>query len=103
MSGNIWTSNYRNYVYPHLCNSNNKPTGYTSDARIYGWTTEVAITQDVFGITESEITGAISSEYPNSDMSYTDNPYWKARNIHEFIMENYFLKNRYLIKLGCKE
>jgi len=81
----VWTSDYRQYVYPHLCDASGSPaSGYTDDDyKVYRMTDQNAY--DTF-ITAME--DAVTAEYGAGAVSA--NPYWLSRNIMEFVAESYY-------------
>jgi hypothetical protein len=86
VSGNIWTSAYKYFIYPHLCNYNGNPSlDYTQDDDLYGINSHISI----YDRSYHKIINDIENEY-GSDMAYTENPYWIGQNLIEFIKENWF-------------
>ncbi|MDP7034241.1 MAG: transglutaminase domain-containing protein, partial [Planctomycetota bacterium] len=80
----VVTSNFRQYLYPHLCDtSGSTEPGYLDDcSTIYRMSDAAAYAEFLDRIEE-----AMNEEYGSSALS--SNPYWRARNILEFITEHY--------------
>jgi hypothetical protein len=100
--GKLWTSYYRHYVYPHLCNYGTPPgDGYLDDDYdIYGWSDpDDEDARDQFKWFKSLVHEYIEEEY-GSYMAETTNPYWIARNILEVIREKYHYGNTMNISKG---
>ena len=82
----LWTREYKNFIYPHLVVGDSGPEGtrYLEDDDIlYKYTEDPKIYKAFM----QRVKDYIVSEY-NIDPRM-DNPYWVARNITEYIKENY--------------
>ena len=87
----IWTNAYRKYVYPHRVNTN---------ADALAETDYLADDPNLFNLSDSRtydgltkrVRAHIKSKYHiEADM---ENPYWAARNVLEYIQDNYYYPGR---------
>ncbi len=85
----IWTSDYRNFVYPHLCSTAGVPspdyltTSSSDNAKINGLTSDPG----TYAAFMALVNDATRAEYgAAADLT---NPYWIARSVSEFIRENF--------------
>ena len=87
----MWTSPYRKFVYPHRVNRDMQDltgTDYLSDdPELYNLSDQTTYAQFI-----QRVRTHIQSKYGvAADM---DNPYWAARNVVEYIQDNYYYPNR---------
>jgi len=85
----VWTSDYQNFVYPHLCSTASVPsadylTTSGSDSKYINGLNTSATT---YGSFMSEVNATMVAEYGPTAIS--TNPYWIARNISEFLREHF--------------
>jgi hypothetical protein len=82
----IWCGAYRHYVYPHRVTASVgwPPAAYTDDDPTVYQMTDT----DAYDTFVDAVHDWIRAEYGASAAS-SSNPYWRARNILEFIRENY--------------
>jgi len=87
----IWTRYYRKYVYPHRADNNTdqlKGTNYLSDDPVlYNLKDTKTYTQFLGRVKEH-----IKKKY-GVEADFT-NPYWAARNVLEYIQDNYYYPSR---------
>ncbi len=87
----IWTNSYHEYVYPHLARRDASPlaaTDYLADDDTLYNLSDTA-TYDAFLARVSE---HIQAKYgAPADM---ENPYWAARNVVEYMQDNYYYPDR---------
>ncbi len=87
----MWTSPYRKYVYPHRVNTDETALAganyLADDPDLYNLSDRDTYTKFIERVREY-----IQSKYgAPADMQ---NPYWAARNVVEYIQDNYYYPNR---------
>ncbi len=84
----FWTEQENLRVFPHRANALDLPNaGYLSDSYNVYRMSDVA----AYGAFLTAVAGAMASEYPGP--ATLGNPYWTARDVLEFIWENYTYGN----------
>ncbi len=88
--GDVWTSTYEPYVYPHLCNIDYSPPGYDDDDE------DPDNGPQIYNLDDSHTWSQFYLNYMTvartsygDEMGHTTNVYWVARNILEYILEHY--------------